>query len=124
MNQFTNYDQGAETSSHDDGSRFLELADQSWNRNKSAYLARNEGISLNDEHWAVIVCLRRHYLEHGLPRNVGTLAKALDQQLSDLGGSEYLNLLFPGGPVTQGSRLANLSMPDVNATGISFGRRD
>ena len=124
MYQFTSYDQGAETPSDDDGSRFLELADQSWDRNKSADLARSEGISLNDEHWAVIVCLRRHYLEYGLPRNTGILAKILDQQFSDLGGRDYLHLLFPGGPVAQGSRLANLSMPDANTTDISFGRRN
>lgn len=120
MAQFKINVQDTETSSHYTEIRFVELADQSWDRNKSADLAQSEGISLNDEHWAVIVYLRRHYLEHGLPRNARILAKTLNQQFSVLGGSLYLHRLFPGGPVTQGSRLANLRTP-ANAIDSSFG---
>ena len=36
------------------------------------------------------------------------------------GGKKYLYSLFAGGPVTQGSRLANLRTP-ANATDVSFG---
>ncbi|MCW8903817.1 TusE/DsrC/DsvC family sulfur relay protein [Sedimenticola sp.] len=120
MTQFTINAQDTEKFSHYSEMRFAELADQSWDRKKSADLAQSEGISLTDEHWAVIVYLRRHYLDHGLPRNARTLAKILSQQFSALGGKKYLHQLFPGGPVTQGSRLGNLRTP-ANATDVSFG---
>jgi tRNA 2-thiouridine synthesizing protein E len=120
MTPFTLNAQETETSRQYAEIRFMELADQGWERRKSANLAKNEGISLNDEHWAVIVYLRKRYLEHGLPSQARTLATALNQQFSAQGGSKYLHSLFPGGPVAQGSRLANLPTP-ANATDISFG---
>ncbi len=123
MNQIKITAQDDDTSNRYSDIRFLELAGQSWDRNKSAILALSEGINLNDEHWAVILYLRKHYLEHGLPSNARTLDQTLNQQFSVLGGSTYLHLLFPGGPVAQGCRLANLSIP-ANATDLAFGSSD
>lgn len=108
MTEFTNDTQNTETSNRNSAIRFVELADQSWDRKKSVNLAQSEGIQLSDKHWAVIVYLRRYYLKHGRPIQSLTLEKALNEQFSTLGGSEYLYQLFPGGPVTQGSRIANL----------------
>jgi tRNA 2-thiouridine synthesizing protein E len=79
---------------------------QDWSQEKSARLAEDEGISLNNEHWAVIAYLRHSYIEDGLPRFARTTARALNRQFSAQGGSKYLYGLFAGGPVTQGSRLA------------------
>lgn len=120
MTQFTNNAQDSETSSQYAGIRLAELIDQGWNRNKSAKLAMHEGISLTDEHWDVIAYLRKQYLEHGLPRFARTTARALNKQFAAQGGNRYLYSLFAGGPVTQGSRLANLRTP-ANATDSSFG---
>jgi tRNA 2-thiouridine synthesizing protein E len=120
MTQFINNAQDSETSSRYAGIRLAELIDQDWSRNKSAKLARHEGISLTDEHWDVIAYLRKQYLEHGLPRFARTTARALSKQFAAQGGNKYLYSLFTGGPVTQGSRLANLRIP-ANATDTSFG---
>jgi tRNA 2-thiouridine synthesizing protein E len=120
MRLFNINTQETETSSQDAEIRFVELADQCWGRGKSAYLAKSEGIILKDEHWAVIVYLRKHYLQHGLPKNARTLVQALNQHFSAQGGSKYLYVLFPGGPITQGSRLANLPTPASSAD-VSFG---
>ena len=120
MTQFTSNAQDTETSSQNTGARRTELADQRWDRNKSVGLAKSEGVTLNDEHWAVIVYLRKYYLEHGLPRFARTTARALNQQFFPQGGNKYLHRLFAGGPVTQGSRLANLRTP-ANASDVSFG---
>ena len=120
MTQFINHAQDSETASQYAGIRLAELSDQGWNRNKSADLAKNEGISLNDEHWAVIVDLRNYYLEYSLPRFTRKTARALNQHVAAQGGNKYLHNLFAGGPVTQGSRLANLRTP-TNATDVSFG---
>jgi tRNA 2-thiouridine synthesizing protein E len=120
MNQFTQNAQDTETSSQHAGIRLAELIDQNWNRNKSEQLAMHEGISLTDQHWHVIDYLRKSYLEHGLPRFARTTARALNRQFAAQGGNKYLYSLFSGGPVTQGSRLANLRAP-AGATDISFG---
>ena len=109
-----------ETSSQDIDVREAELVAQKWTRKASFDLAKSEGIYLNDEHWAVIMFLRKHYLELGLPRHAQSLAMDLDKKFFIRGGNQYLRLLFAAGPVTQGSRLANLRTP-ANATDISFG---
>jgi tRNA 2-thiouridine synthesizing protein E len=109
-----------ETSGRNVDDRFTELADQRWNRAKSLALAEGEGVALNDEHWSVIIFLRKCYLEHGLPINARTTARALNQNYSRQGGAKYLRRLFSGGPVTQGSRLANLRTP-AYAADCSFG---
>jgi len=103
--------------------RSAELSDQGWDREKSVALAKSEGIDLSDEHWAVIVFLRQYYIEHGLPENGRATAKALGKHFSDQGGTFYLRRLYAGGPVKQGSRLANLrtpSLPDDPMFGASY----
>ena len=120
MTHFVSNAQDSETFSLYAGIRQAELNAQDWDREKSAHLAQNEGISLNDEHWAVITYLRNSYIEYGLPRYARTTARALNRQFYVEGGSKYLYGLFAGGPVTQGSHLANLRTP-ANATDVSFG---
>lgn len=120
MTQFTVNVQDNETSSQDVDVRAAELDAQNWNRNASLDLAKSEGITLSDGHWAVIMYLRKHYLELGLPKHARLLARDLDKKFFVQGGNKYLRLLFACGPVTQGSRLANLR-PPPNATDNSFG---
>ena len=120
MTQYKINAQDSEKSSQYASIRQAELSDQSWNRERSANLATREGFELTDQHWHVISYLREQYLEHGLPRFARTTARALNKQFAAQGGSKYLHNLFPGGPVTQGSRLANLRTP-ASATDISFG---
>jgi tRNA 2-thiouridine synthesizing protein E len=120
MSQYTADPQSAETSNSNIEDRLLQLAGQRWNRGKSLALAEGEGFDLTDEHWAVIVFMRRHYLEHGLSINARTTARALGRQFSAQGGSKYLHRIFGDGPVTQVSRLANLPTPAC-AVDPSFG---
>ncbi|TAM44199.1 MAG: TusE/DsrC/DsvC family sulfur relay protein [Gammaproteobacteria bacterium] len=120
MEQFTIDPQETETSGRDVSDRQLELADQRWCRDKSLALAQLEGADFNDEHWAVVIFLRRYYLEYGLPIAARVTAKALKEHFAGQGGNKYLHRLFAGGPVTQGSRLASLRTP-AYATDPSFG---
>ena len=120
MKQFTADPQETENSGKDMSDRQVELADQQWGRSKSLALAKSEGVDLNDEHWAVIVFLRKYYLEHGLPITARTTVRTLNRMFPGQGGNKYLNRLFSGGPVTQGSRFANLRTP-AYATDPSFG---
>ena len=74
-------------------------------------LADSEDITLSDEHWKVLSCLRKQYRYDGLPRHARYLAKSLIREFATQGGNKYLRKLFPGGPITQGSRFANVSVP-------------
>jgi len=120
MNHQRSDPHATETSSHDIGLRHTELADQHWDRARSKALADAEGVVFSDRHWEVIVFMRKYYLEHGLPINARTTARALNKHFADKGGSGYLRRLFRDGPVVQGSRLANLRTP-ASSTNVSFG---
>ena len=120
MNHQTTLPYETNTSASNIGERRTELANQHWDRSKSLALAKAEGIALGDDHWAVIVFMRKYYLEHGLPTNARTIAHAMNRQFSGQGGSKYLRQLFSEGPVSQGSRLASLRTP-AYATDNSFG---
>jgi len=109
-----------ETSLRDPALRHAELAHQHWDRASSEALAEAEGLAFSDRHWEVIVFMRKYYLEHGLPINARTTARALNSHFAHEGGSRYLRRLFKEGPVSQGSRLANLRTPAF-ATDASFG---
>ena len=120
MKQYFNNPQDSESSSQSMAIRLAELNNQNWNRSKSASLATKEDIILSDEHWDVILYLRNYYHEFGLPRFARTTARALNKKFATEGGNKYLHLLFAGGPVAQGSRIANLRTPSY-ATDVSFG---
>lgn len=120
MTQYAIQARDSEPTGYNMPERHTELAEQAWSREKSTALAANEGIALNDDHWNVIMYLRKQYLEQGSPRHARRLARDLARHFSADGGSRYLRQLFTGGPVTQGSRLANLRAP-ANATDLSFG---
>jgi len=120
MRQYTINAQEAETFSLNIADRRSELIKQNWTRDKSKELAASENILLSDEHWTVINYLRDYYLDKGVPRYARSLARDLKRHFNLKGGNKYLHNLFPGGPVTQGCRLANLRTP-AHATDVSFG---
>jgi tRNA 2-thiouridine synthesizing protein E len=74
-------------------------------------MAAKEDIELTDEHLGVIECLRDYYLELGEAENGRDLEEMLDEIFDGHGGRKYLWRLFPGGPVSQGSRIAGLPIP-------------
>jgi tRNA 2-thiouridine synthesizing protein E len=112
----------SEPSRCDSDARDAQLKHQQWQREDSSALAMKEGLLLNDGHWSVIQYLRKHFVESGTPRHARTLARDLNRHFASKGGSLYLRKLFSGGAVTQGSRLANLRIPD-DASDLSFGTR-
>jgi tRNA 2-thiouridine synthesizing protein E len=91
-----------------------------WSRGATRKLAAIEGMTLSDEHWKVVVFLRRYYLEHGWPTHPHRLVRELDKAFSGAGGTRYLYRLFPRGPLAQGTRISGLPAP-VNVTNESFG---
>ena len=91
-----------------------------WDRDTTIDLAARDGMTLSDEHWKVIVYLRRYYLEHGWPSHTHTLVRELDMAFSAAAGTRYLYRLFPRGPLAQGARISGLPVP-ANVMDESFG---
>ena len=90
-----------------------------WNRGKAVTLAVEEGIDLGDDHWRAIRAVQEFYAKNDTLR-AREMHDALDELFHAKGGIRYLYLLFPGGPVAQGCRLAGLKAP-AGTTDKSFG---
>lgn len=104
--------------SFEQATRADELRD--WSREAATEMAGAEGLQLGTDHWRVIDLLRTTYVERGRAPHARILASMLDGAFATQGGSKYLYQLFPGGPVTQGSRLAGVPAPH-DAEDKSFG---
>ncbi len=81
-----------------------------WSEDFVRALARQEELTLTDEHWAVIRFLRAFYAEHGVQAQVRVMIKHFTELWGpERGSNHYLHELFPrGGPQKQGNRLAGL----------------
>jgi tRNA 2-thiouridine synthesizing protein E len=108
----------AERSSSDTPCSLEELVP--WSEEIARNLAATEGITLTPEHWEVVCFMREHYEECGLASSGRVLLNCLDEEFAEQGGSKYLYRLFPGGPVSQGSRIAGLPLPAYSSD-RSFG---
>jgi tRNA 2-thiouridine synthesizing protein E len=82
--------------------------------------AEAEGIFLSDEHWEVVIYLRERYREFGAARSAREVLKELEEKFSDGHGRRSLYELFPGGPVSQASRIGGLPLPPYSSD-PSFG---
>ncbi len=85
-----------------------------WNRDIARQLAAEEGVSLTEEHWWILHYLRRRFAKHGQVRYARNLTRELEKEIAGAGGSRHLFELFPGGPVSQGSRIAGLPQPPAH----------
>ena len=92
-----------------------------WRREAALELARQEQLTLGDDHWAVVRGLQEFFARHEYGAvNLRELHDALDEKFHHKGGMKYLYTLLPGGPIAQGCRLAGLK-PPAGATDPSFG---
>lgn len=83
-----------------------------WSPRIARDLAAAEGIAdLTEEHWQVIIHLRDRYREHGRAASARELMRELEQEFSPGGGRRHLYELFPGGPISQGCRIAGVPLP-------------
>lgn len=103
------------------GSRSLGFphAPAEWSRDDAESTAHSEGIALGADHWSTIEALQGYFATHERP-NIRELHDALDEAMHSKGGIRYLYQLFPGGPVSQGCRIAGLT-PPAGASDRSFG---
>ena len=105
-------------SQHDPEGNMFGLA--SWSPRSSQRQAEAEGLFLTDEHWEIVIYLRERYREHGDARSAREILRELEEKFSDGHGRRNLYELFPGGPVSQASRLGGLPLPPYSSD-PSFG---
>ncbi len=92
-----------------------------WTRQAAQEAAKQEGLTLTDEHWEVIRALQNYYARHREAAiNMRELHDALDEKFHICGGLKHLYEILPGGPIAQGCRLAGLKAPFM-ASDASFG---
>ena len=83
-----------------------------WNEEVAQTLAAQEGITLTEDHFAILHFMREHYKTFLLIPPNRLLVKTIRVKLGEeKGNSRYLNQLFPGGIAKQGSKLAGLPKP-------------
>ncbi len=96
-------------------------APEAWTRAFALESARREGLQLDEERWEVLRALQEFYARHEPTAvHLRELHDALEEKFHRQGGIRRLYLLFPGGPVAQGCRIAGLKAP-AGATDKGFG---
>lgn len=87
-------------------------APEEWSMQTAEAVAREEGLTLEDDHWREIGALQEYYSRHEFDHiHVRELSDALNEKFHEQGGMKYLYALFPKGPIAQGCRIAGLPMP-------------
>ena len=96
-------------------------APDDWSQAAANSTAAAEGLQVAAGHWDAVRALQEYYARHDRPHiNARELHDALEERFHNRGGMKYLYELFPGGPVTQGCRLAGLE-PPAGSEDKSFG---
>jgi len=91
-----------------------------WSEDIARKLAKELKIELKADHWEAIHFLRDFYRDHGQPLHARIVLQALEERFAKKGGRKYLYRLFPGGAVTQASKIAGLPAPK-DSVDPSFG---
>ena len=94
-------------------------APEDWSPAAAEAVAAGEGLQLGADHWNIIRALQGYFSSHEKP-NMRELHDALDERFHAQGGMKFLYGILPGGPVSQGCRLAGVQAP-AGSTDKSFG---
>jgi len=87
-------------------------APEGWTQEEAIGIAAEDGLDPGSAHWDLVRALQEFYSRHEEGRiNSRELHDALEERFHASGGMKHLYKLFPGGPVTQGCRLAGLEAP-------------
>ncbi|TGN41623.1 TusE/DsrC/DsvC family sulfur relay protein [Marinobacter confluentis] len=91
---------------------FLEKPEH-WYPEIAEFIAREDGISLSENHWEIIKFLRDFYRDYQVsPPSNRLFVKAVRERFGeDKGNSIYLMQLFPGTPAKTACRIAGLPRP-------------
>ena len=88
-----------------DGDGFLTHPEV-WNEEVAVEIAKEDGLEMTSNHWAVVKLIRQNYEEKGNAPMIRTLCKETGLKLKDI------YELFPLGPARGACRIAGLPKPD------------
>lgn len=94
-------------------------APSDWDSSAAEAIARENHLTLEDDHWELMRCLQEYYSKSDFPK-LRQVTDALDENFHSKGGMKYLYELLPSGPVSQGCKLAGLKVP-AGSVDPSFG---
>ncbi len=103
---------------HRDGHGYL-LDPADWDKHVAIAIAKEEGLELNDEHWAIIDFMRDYFNEHEIPADARFVFAFLSGHLSKTNkeGRRHFFELFPYGYVKQACKIAGMRQPRAWSTG-------
>jgi len=92
-----------------------------WTPEIAVSIAEKEGLTLTNEHWAIIDLMRDFYHRYNISPVIKLLKKNIKRQLdTKFSDDDYLDSLFPNNVLIQGTRIAGLPVPLLdNETVIS-----
>ena len=90
-----------------------------WDESVACKLAQEEGIDLDETHWALIRFMREFWLESRIAPDVRHVVDFLAQQqgMDKRVARNYLFKIFPYGYVKQACKIAGMQRPRVWSTG-------
>ena len=89
---------------------------QQWSEPVAEALAAREGLTLNAKHWEVIHLMREYYQEFNISPVLKLLKNALLEKYGkEKAGQDYLGDLFPRHVLIQGTRIAGIPLPLLDA---------
>ena len=94
-------------------------APSDWDSSVAEAVARENDLTLQDDHWELMRCLQEYYSRTDFPK-LRQVTDALDENFHSKGGMKYLYALMPNGPISQGCKLAGLKVP-AGSVDPSFG---
>jgi len=83
-----------------------------WSPEVAEVMATADGVTLDDEHWAILEIFRGYFERYEIEPPMRALVRQAGEVLGDdKGSSRYLYQLFRDGPGTQACRYAGLPRP-------------
>lgn len=80
---------------------------EDWTPEVAELLARQDNLTLEDNHWRIINFLREYKDEYGVSPNLRFIQKGLKELYGDeWGDKKFLFDLFPQSPAKQGNRIS------------------
>ena len=94
-----------------------------WNEAIATSLAEKDGITLTQNHWEIINLMRDFYKKYNISPIRKLLLKAIKEKIEEKkANNDYLQSLFPNGVLIEGSKIAGLPVPMLDAE-LSEGER-
>jgi TusE/DsrC/DsvC family sulfur relay protein len=85
---------------------------QEWKEGMAEQMAKEDGLTLTNEHWEVIKFLREYFIKFQIAPMIKILVKEIGKAMGPAkGNTKYLYELFPAGPAKQACRYAGLPKP-------------